>query len=93
MYKAGDTVIVTQDDVNRVGVVLDQYTANKQTVYDVLLENRSAVCMISTAPKHDTRINRTLTARLCGEDGGFVVEHTVPYKQLVENEELPFTKS
>ena len=25
MYKPGKTVIVTQDDVNRVGVVLDVY--------------------------------------------------------------------
>ena len=38
MYKPGKTVIVTQDDVNRVGVVLDEYKVNKQTVYDVLLE-------------------------------------------------------
>ena len=49
MYKAGETVIVTQDDINRVGVVLDQYAVNKQTVYDVLLETRSALCMITTA--------------------------------------------
>ena len=93
MYKAGETVIVTQDDVNKVGVVLDQYTTNKETVYDVLLENRSALCMISTAPKHDTRINRTLTSKLCGEEGGFTVESNVPYRELVGTESLPFTKS
>jgi len=93
MYKEGETVIVTQDDVNRVGVVLDQYTVNKNTVYDVLLENRSALCMITTAISNDTRINRQLTSRLCGEEGGFAIEHTIPYKQLVENEELPITRS
>ncbi len=64
MYNPGETVIVTQDDVNKVGVVIDQYKVNKQTVYDVLLENRSALCMITTAPKHSTRINRSLTTNL-----------------------------
>ena len=93
MYRAGETVIVTQDDVNRVGVVLDQYIAGKQTVYDVLLENRSALCMITTAPKNNTRINRQLTAKLCNTDNVSVIEHTIPYKELVEAEELPITKS
>jgi hypothetical protein len=37
-YKPGESVIVTQDGVNRVGTVLDQYVVNKQLVYDVLLE-------------------------------------------------------
>jgi hypothetical protein len=93
MYNAGETVIVTQDEINRVGVVLDQYTVNKKTVYDVLLENRSAVCMITTANSNDTRINRALTSKLCGEEGGFAVEHTIPYKHLVETESLPITRS
>ena len=93
MYRSGETVIVTQDDVNRVGVVLDQYIAGKQTVYDVLLENRSALCMITTAPKNNTRINRQLTAKLCNTDDGSVIEHTIPYKELVEAEALPITKS
>ena len=93
MYRAGETVIVTQDDINRVGVVLDQYIAAKQTVYDVLLENRSALCMITTAPKNNTRINRQLTAKLCNTDNESVIEHTIPYKELVEAEELPITKS
>lgn len=93
MYKPGETVIVTQGDINRVGVVLDQYTVNKQAVYDVLLENRSALCMISAAQKHETRINRHLTATLCNEDGNSTIEHTIPYNSLVENENLPFTRS
>ena len=92
MYKPGETVIVTQDDVNRVGVVLDEYKVNKQTVYDVLLENRSAVCMINTAPKNNTRINRTLTTQLSIDNQG-PIESTIPYKHLLENELLPVTKS
>ena len=35
MYNPGETVIVTQDEINKVGVVIDQYKVNKQTVYDV----------------------------------------------------------
>jgi len=92
MYNPGETVIVTQDEINKVGVVIDQYKVNKQTVYDVLLENRSAVCMITTAPKHTTRINRSLTDRLSYDFGG-PIEAKVPYRELVEAEALPITKS
>ncbi len=93
MYRAGETVIVTQDDVNKVGVVLDRYVAAKQTVYDVLMENRSALCMITTAPKNNTRINRHLTTKLCGDHDESVIKHNIPWKELVEAEALPFTKS
>lgn len=93
MYRPGETVIVTQDDVNKVGVVLDQYIANKLTVYDVLLENRSALCMITSAPKNATRINRQLTTKLCGDHDESPVKHNIPWKELVEAEALPFTKS
>tara|TARA_B100000963_G_C22560246_1_gene640967 strand:- start:542 stop:820 length:279 start_codon:yes stop_codon:yes gene_type:complete len=92
MYNPGETVIVTQDEINKVGVVIDQYKVNKQTVYDVLLENRSAVCMITTAPKHKTRINRSLTNRLSDDFGG-PIKANVPYRELVEAEALPITKS
>ena len=92
MYNPGETVIVTQDDINKVGVVIDQYKVNKQTVYDVLLENRSALCMITTAPKHTTRINRSLTNNLSIDCGG-PIEAKVPYRELVESESLPITKS
>ena len=47
-YRAGETVIVTRDEVNHVGVVLDRYVVLKHVVYDVLLENRSAMVMINT---------------------------------------------
>jgi len=89
-YKAGDTVVVTQDGVNRVGVVLDRYVVNKTVVFDVLLETRSAMCMITANSKHDTYLNKHLTAMLC--DTG-MIKTTIPYKQLVADDALPITKS
>jgi hypothetical protein len=89
-YKTGQTVIVTQDGVNRVGVVLDRYLINKNVVHDVLLENRSALCIITTNTKASTHINNNLTAMLC--DTG-TIQTTIPYKQLVAQEALPITKA
>ena len=88
-YSAGETVIVTRDEVNHVGVVLDRYVVLKHVVYDVLLENRSAMVMINTAGKH-TYINKVLTEKLC--DTG-AIESTIPYKQLVADDALPICKS
>jgi hypothetical protein len=88
-YKAGESVIVTQDGTNRVGTVLDRYVVSKQVVYDVLLENRSAMVMISTSG-NDTYINKSLTAKLCNTE---VIESTVPYKQLVADDALPICRS
>ena len=85
-FRAGETVIVTVEDKNHVGVVLDQYIINKQTVYDVLLENRSALIMLPTAPSKNTYINKALTAKLC--DTG-MIEITIPYKTLLAEEMLP----
>ena len=48
-YRAGDTVIVSHEEVNHVGVVLDKYVIGKQTVYDVLLESRLALIMLNTS--------------------------------------------
>lgn len=90
MYRAGETVIVTQDGVNKVGVVLDTFLHNKSRLYDVLLENRSAICSISAAPKAKTRINKALTTQLV--DSGNIVAN-IPYKELVERELLPYIKS
>lgn len=90
MYKVGETVIVTQHDVNRVGVVLDTFLVNKSRFYDVLLENRSACCIINTSAKAKVRINKTLTTQLC-ESGDITAN--IPYKDLVEQELLPFTKA
>ena len=89
-YKAGNTVVVTQHGVNRVGVVVDRYLINKNVVHDVLLENRSAVCMITSNPKHDTYLNKHLTAMLCDTE---LIQTTIPYKKLLAEDGLPITKS
>lgn len=85
-YKAGDEVIVTSEGVNRVGVVLDRRIVNKSSVYDVLLENRSALVMLNTSTNSRNYINRVLTEKLC--DSG-QIQSTIPYKDLVANEQLP----
>ncbi len=92
IYKEGQTVIVTQDGVNRVGVILDRYLLGntKMIVHDILLENRSAICMITTNTKSNTYINSNLTCMLC--DTGFL-QTTIPYKQLVAEDALPITKA
>lgn len=89
-YKSGDTVIVTFEDANRVGVILDSFLVNKKTMYDILLENRSAITMINTSANNKTYINRTLTKLLC--DSGQVVT-TIPYKELLENDALPIVRA
>ena len=88
-YNAGETVIVTRDEVNHVGVVLDRYVVLKHVVYDVLLENRSAMVMINTSGK-TTYINKGLTGKLC--DTG-AIESTIPYKQLVADDALPICRT
>lgn len=85
-YKAGDEVIVVQEGVNRVGVVLDRHIISKQVVYDVLLENRSAVIYVPTTQNAKTRIDKYLTSLVC--ETGFI-KSTIPYKEMLANEELP----
>jgi hypothetical protein len=85
-YKAGEDVIVVQDGVNRVGVVLDKHVINKQVVYDVLLENRSAVIYVSTMQNAKTRIDKHLTKLLCESEA---ITSTIPYKEMLANEALP----
>lgn len=85
-YKAGDEVIVTSEGVNKVGVVLDRRVINKSSVYDVLLENRSALVMLNTSNSMRNYINKSLTEKLC-ESGQ--IQSTIPYKELVANEQLP----
>jgi hypothetical protein len=85
-YKAGDEVIVTSEGVNRVGVVLDRRIINKSSVYDVLLENRSALVMLTTSNSNRNFINKALTEKLCESE---VIQSTIPYKELVANEQLP----
>jgi hypothetical protein len=85
-YKEGDEVIVTSEGINRVGVVINRRVINKSSVYDVLLENRSALVMLNTASSNRNYINKSLTNKLC--DSGTIVS-TIPYKELVANEQLP----
>jgi hypothetical protein len=85
-FKLGQTVIVTTEDNHQVGVILDQYPINKQTVYDVLLERRTALIMLGSAPSKNTYINKSLTAKLCDTD---MIKTTIPYKEMLENEDLP----
>ena len=66
-----------------------QYVVNKQLVYDVLLENRSALVMISTNGKHSF-VNRILTNKLC--DSG-IVQSNIPYKQLIADDAMPMCRS
>ena len=89
-YRPGQTVIVTRDEVNHVGVVLDQYLINKAVIYDVLLENRSAACIITTNSKHSTFVNKHLTSMLCETD---MIQTTIPYKKLIADDALPITKA
>jgi hypothetical protein len=85
-YKAGEDVIVVQEGINRVGVVLDKHVINKQVVYDVLLENRSAVIYVSTMQNAKTRIDKHLTKLLCESEA---IISTIPYKEMLANEALP----
>lgn len=90
MYRPGETVIVTQQETHKVGVILDTFLVNKSRFYDVLLEDRSALCIISASPTAKTRINKILTKQLC-ETGAITT--TIPYKELLEQDLLPITKA
>jgi hypothetical protein len=85
-YKEGDEVIVTSEGINRVGVVLSRRIFNKLSVYDVLLENRSALVMLTTSNSNRNFINKALTEKLCDTE---IIQSTIPYKELVANEQLP----
>jgi len=85
-FKPGQDVIVVHDNKNQVGVVLEKHVISKQVVYDVLLENRSALIYVSTVSSSKTRIDKYLTSLLC--ETGAVVS-TIPYKEMLVNEELP----
>ena len=92
MYGQGDTVIVTEkinktEERHEVGVVMKSFVHKKNIYHNVLLERRSAISFINTS-KSSKRyyINRNLTEKLV--DSG-VIETTIPYKSLVDNEELP----
>lgn len=85
-YKAGTAVIVTKEGVNHVGVILEKHIVNKQTMYDILLENRSAIIMVNTSSAKKVFINKMLTTKLC--DTG-IIECNIPYKDMLANDTLP----
>lgn len=94
MYKQGDTVIVTEhidkktkQVKNEVGVIMKAFVHKKQTFYDVLLERRTALSFLNTAKSSKRQfINKGLTDRLV-ESGD--IESTIPFKYMLDNEELP----
>jgi hypothetical protein len=89
-FKPGETVIVTQEGTNRVGVVLDKFQVHKKTMYDVLLESRSAISMLTTSNNNKTFINKQLTKSLCESN---TIQTTIPYHDLLVTNLLPDTKS
>ncbi len=94
MYKQGDTVIVTEhidkktkEVKNEVGVIMKAFVHKKQTFYDVLLERRTALSFLNTSKSSKRHfINNGLTERLV-ESGD--IESTIPFKYMLDNEELP----
>jgi hypothetical protein len=89
-YKIGETVIITQEGTNRVGVILDKFVVNKGVMYDVLFENRSAMTMINTNTSCRTYINKYLSGLLC-ESG--MIQTTIPYKELLATDQLPIVRA
>ena len=85
-YVEGNTVIVTTEGKNQVAVVLDRRVINKVSVYDVLLESRTALVMMTTNSSNRNYINKLLTAKLCDTD---TIQTTIPYKELVANDLIP----
>jgi len=85
-YVEGSTVIVTTEGKNQVAVVLDRRVINKVSVYDVLLESRTALVMMTTNSSTRNYINKLLTAKLCDTDA---IQSTIPYKELVANDLIP----
>ena len=89
-YKIGETVIITQEGTNRVGVILDKFVVNKGVMYDVLFENRSAMTMVNTNTSCKTYINKYLSGLLC-ESG--MIQTTIPYKELLATDQLPIVRA
>jgi hypothetical protein len=88
-YKTGEAVIITKEGVNHVGIVLDKFQINKATMYDVLLENRSAFTMINTSKNKQIFINKELTTKLCESN---VIIPTMNYNALFEADQLPIVR-
>ena len=89
-YKIGQPVIITKDDTNHVGIILDKFLINKSVMYDILLENRSAFTMINTSKNKKIYINKDLSTKLC--DSG-IITPTMNYASLFENDQLPIVRA
>lgn len=89
-YKIGQTVIVTQEETNKVGIVVYKFLVNKATMYDVLLESRSAISCINTAKSKQSYINNELTEKLCNSG---IITPTMDYNFLFDNDLIPDTRS
>jgi hypothetical protein len=89
-YKIGQPVIVTQEDANRVAIILDKFIVNKATMYDILFENRTAMTMVNTAKSKKTYINKELTERLCDTK---IVVPTMNYNELADADQLPIVRA
>jgi hypothetical protein len=89
-YKSGESVIITKEGTNCVGVILDSYIINKVLMYDVLLETRSAIIMVNTQSSCRTYINKHLSSLLCKSG---LIQTTIPYKELLDNDRLPIVKA
>lgn len=88
-YKEGNAVIVNNEGKNEVGVVIKKFLIHKNAYYDVLLESRSCVTCVNTARSNRIFIDRNLTKMLI--DSG-EIQCTIPYDELLENEQLPYTR-
>ena len=92
MYYQGETVIVTEkinkkEEKHSVGVIMKPFVHKKQTFYDVLLERRTALSFLNTArSSKQAFINRDLTKKLVDTGN---IESTIPFKAMLDNEELP----
>ena len=94
MYNQGETVIVTEyldkktkETRHSVGTIMKPFTHKKQNFYDVLLERRTVLSYLNTArSSKQAFINKDLTSKLV-ETGD--IESTVPFKYMLDNEQLP----
>lgn len=89
-YKEGQAVIVTTEDKHQVGVIVNAFKVKKKTLYDVLLESRSAISALNSSSNNKIYINRILTKQLC-ESG--TITPTFDYNQLLEEDLIPHTRS
>jgi len=94
MYKQGETVIVTEnidkktkEQKHEVGVIMKAFVHKKQNYYDVLLERRSALSYLNTSRNSKSHfINTSLTGKLVESDQ---IQTTIPFKYMLDNEQLP----